>query len=261
VYEVRTRNTHATSENRMHSDDVAAAYGFRGALVPGVTVFSHMMQSLVAQHGAAWLARGIVDVAFVKPAYDGDLLTVQGKGDAVGGYALTCSNGAGVELARMIAQLRESPPTIDARAALAPAPPCEKQLVSWDLIEVGTPFPALAWTPTQADNLEWCADVRDELPIYREGGAPLLHPGFILRQANLVLRNRFTLPAWIHTGSHIRFNSSAHAGDAFEVRAIPEEKWRKSGHEFVRLYVSLLRGTQVVIEIIHTAIFQLRKVK
>ena len=33
LYEVRTHNTHASSENRMHSDDVAAAYGFKGALV------------------------------------------------------------------------------------------------------------------------------------------------------------------------------------------------------------------------------------
>ena len=260
VYAVRTRNTHATSENRMHSDDVAAAYGFKGALVPGVTVFSHMMQPLVAKHGAAWLARGIADVVFLKPAYDGDVLRIQGVRDGESGYALTCVNADGVELARMTAQLRESPPAIDARAAQAAAPPCEKQTVSWDLMEVGVPFPALAWTPTQAANLEWCADVRDELPLYREGAAPLLHPGLILRQANLVLRNRFTLPAWIHTGSRIRFNSAAHAGDAFEVRAIPEEKWRKSGHEFVRLYVCLLRGEQVVVEILHTAIFKPRKV-
>ena len=259
VYEVRTRNTHASSENRMHSDDVAAAYGFKGALVPGVTVFSHMMQPLVAQQGAAWLTRGSVDVTFLKPAYDGELLGVRCIRNADGAYALACSNDGGVELARMTAQLRVSPPAVDARAVLPPAPPREKQVVAWDLMEVGTAFPALAWTPTQADNLAWCADVRDELPIYREGAAPLLHPGFILRQANLVLRNRFTLPAWIHTASCLRFNSSAHAGDAFEVRAIPEEKWRKGGHEFVRLYVCLLRGEQVVIEILHTAIFTPRK--
>ena len=259
VYLVRTRNTHTTSENRMHSDDVAAAYGFRGALVPGVTVFSHMMQPLVAKHGAAWLARGIADVSFIKPAYDGDLLSVRGSRGDDGSYALACANEAGVELARMTAQLRESPPVIDERAATAPAPPCEKQLVSWELMEVGKPFPALAWNPTRADNLDWCEDVRDELPIYREGATPLLHPGFILRQANLVLRNRFTLPAWIHAASRIRFNTAVHAGEALEVRAIPEEKWRKNGHEFVRLYVCLLRGPQVVIEIMHTAIFQPRK--
>ena len=64
-------------------------------------------------------------------------------------------------------------------------------------------------------------DVRDELPLYRAGAAPVLHPGLVLRQANLVLRNRFTLPAWIHTGSRIAFHAAARAGEVFEVRAIP----------------------------------------
>src|SRR4051812_36982069 len=108
VYRVHTRNTHASSDNRMHSDDVAASYGFKGALVPGVTVFSHMTQPLVAKHGAAWLARGAADVIFLKPAYDGDLLTVQGERDVDGKYALSCANESGVELARMTAELRET---------------------------------------------------------------------------------------------------------------------------------------------------------
>ena len=259
VYRVRARNTHAESENRMHSDDVAAAYGFKGALVPGVALFAQMTYPLVARHGAAWLARGSADVIFVKPAYDGEQLAIQGMRDAQGSYALTCVNPDGVELARMTSQLRESPPVIDARASHVPAQPCEKQIATWDLMEIGVPFPPLEWRPQRADNLNWCSDVSDELPLYHEGATPLLHPGFILRQANLVLRNRFTLPAWIHTASRIQFNSAAHAGDELEVRAIPEEKWRKNGHEFVRLYVCVRRGEQVLTEITHTAIFQPRK--
>lgn len=141
VYHVRTRNTHASSENRMHSDDVAASYGFKGALVPGVTVFSHMTQPLVAKHGAAWLSRGNAEVIFLKPAYDGDLLSIQNDPGPDGSYALTCVNEEGIELARMTSQMRETAPVIDARSALAPAPPREKQLVSWDLMEVGVPFP------------------------------------------------------------------------------------------------------------------------
>jgi acyl dehydratase len=261
AYQVRTHNASAHSENRMHSDEVAAAYGFKGALVPGVTVFSHMTQPLVAQYGVEWLARGSADVSFAKPAYEGELLTVRtGKATGAHTHELTCVNEAGVELAQMSAQLPASPPAIDERAARAPAAAREKELVTWDLMEIGVPFPALAWSPTQADNLEWCADVRDELPLYREGDAPVLHPGFILRQANLVLRNRFLLPAWIHTASRIMFHAVARAGEAFEVRAIPEEKWLRKGHEFVRLYVCILRDANVVAEIVHTAIFQPRKV-
>jgi acyl dehydratase len=259
-YEVRTHNSHADSENRMHSDDVALAYGFKGALVPGVTVFSHMTQPLVAKHGADWLARGSAEVTFAKPAYEGELLTVRTTHAAgADAYEVTCVNEQGVEIARMSAQLRDSPPAVDVRASIEPAAPREKQLVTWDLMEVGTPFPALAWKPAQTDNLQWCADARDELPVYREGAAPVLHPGLILRQANLVLRNRFTLPAWIHTGSRIAFHAAARAGEAFEVRAIPEEKWLRKGHEFVRLYVCILRDGRVVAEILHTAIFRPRK--
>lgn len=261
LYEVRTHNPSVASENRMHSDDVAAAYGFKGALVPGVTVFSHMTQPLVARHGADWLARGSAEVEFAKPAYEGELLSI--KTVSAGGansYALTCVNEQGVELARMSAQLRDAPPVRDKRALLEPAAATgERPEVTWDLMEVGKPFPALAWKPTRADNLEWCADSRDELAIYRKGAAPLLHPGFVLRQANLVLRNRFTLPAWIHTGSRIAFHAAARASEAFEVRAIPEEKWQRKGHEFVRLYVCMLRDGSVVTEILHTAIFRPRK--
>jgi hypothetical protein len=261
VYRVRTHNASGSSENRMHSDDVAAQYGFKGALVPGVTVFSHMTQPLVAKYGADWLARGSADVTFAKPAYEGELLSVRTvRGDTADAYALTCVNEQGAELARMSAHLHHAPGAADARSALAPGTPSgEKPLVTWDLMEVGKPFPALAWNPTQADNLQWCADVRDELPLYRAGAAPLLHPGFVLRQANLVLRNRFILPAWIHTGSRIAFHAAARAGEAFEVRAIPEEKWLRKGHEFVRLYVCILRDGHVVTEILHTAIFRPRK--
>ena len=261
VYSVRTHNTHASSENRMHSDEVAAQYGFKGALVPGVTVFSHMTYPLVAKYGVDWLARGSADVTFAKPAYDGELLAIHCKpATTPESYAVTCLNEQGVELASMSAQLAEAPLTVDARAKIAPALPREKQLIGWDLMEIGVPFPALAWTPTPADNFAWCADVRDGLAIYREGPAPALHPGFILRQANLVLRHRFTLPAWIHTGSRISFHDVARAGETFEVRAIPEDKWQRRGHEFVRLYVCLMRDGRVVAQILHTAIFQLRKV-
>src|ERR1700693_2744325 len=91
VYEVRTHNASADSENRMHSDDVALAYGFKGALVAGVTVFSHMTQPLVAKHGTDWLARGSAEVVFAKPAYDGELLSVRTVHSAdPNSYELTC---------------------------------------------------------------------------------------------------------------------------------------------------------------------------
>lgn len=244
----------------MHSDEVARQFGFKGALVPGVTVFSHMTQPLVARFGDAWLARGTAEVSFSKPAYDGQLLTVRSEGETE--FKLTCVNEEGVELARMSATMPASAGTPDPRSEIAPAPPqTERPIVTWDLMEIGKPFPALTWMPTLADNLEWCRENRDELPIYREGTlreAPPLHPGFVLRQGNFVLRNRFLLPAWIHTASHITFYEPLRVGLAYEVRAIPEEKWNRTGHEFARLYVAIRCGGRTVAEIVHSMIFRPR---
>jgi hypothetical protein len=157
----------------------------------------------------------------------------------------------------MSSELRRTPQTPDPRSAIAPSPPItERPVATWELMEIGKPFPALAWRPTQAENLQWCEDVRDNLPIYRTGSAPLLHPGFVLRQANMILRNRFSLPAWIHTGSRIVFHEALRVGGDYEVRAIPEEKWNRKGHEFVRLYVSISNASRIVAEAIHNAIFR-----
>lgn len=247
----------------MHSDDVARSFGFKAALVPGVTVFAHMTHPLVERFGEAWLARGVADVSFAKPAYEGNMLSVETAEDGASDSAqlcVVCKNEEGAELARLTSAAPAGAVTSpDSLSTIQPAPPIEERpLVTWDLMEVGKPFPALTWRPTQADNLQWCADVRDDLSTYRGGDTSLLHPGFVLRQANMVLRNRFTLPAWIHTGSRIVFHHALRAGQSYEVRAIPEEKWNRKGHEFVRLYVAILGTSQVAAEVIHTAIFRPR---
>ena len=256
IYRVRTRNASSLSENRIHSDDVAKSFGFKGALVPGVTVFAHMTRSLVERYGEGWLARGLAEVRFAKPAYDGDSLTIS-TSDCAAGHEVVCVNEEGTELARMTASLQQSLTAPDPRAEIAPAAPsADRPRATWALMEIGRPFPALAWHPTREDNLQWCTDVSDDLPIYASGHAPVLHPGLVLRQANMVLRNRFTLPAWIHTGSQIVFRHALRAGHPYEVRAIPEEKWNRKGHELVRLYVAIVSAGHVMAEILHTAIFR-----
>jgi len=263
TYNVRAHNSSTASENRIHSDDVARRYGFQGGLVPGVTVFAYMTRPVVAHYGVEWLARGWAEVSFAKPAYEGEevavSLSVDGDGPGAG-HSLICTNGAGVELARMQAGIPAATGTPDSRASIAPAPPvAERPEATWNLMVVGEPFPALDWRPAAGDNLAWCEDVRDDLPLYRDGDAPFLHPGLVLRQANFVLRNRFLLPAWIHTASRITFHEALRAGRPYEVKAIPEEKWMRKGHEFVRLYVAIRAGDRVMAEVIHTAIYRPRR--
>ena len=41
-YSIQTYNDAEQSENRIHSDEMALRFGFKGALVAGVVVFGHM---------------------------------------------------------------------------------------------------------------------------------------------------------------------------------------------------------------------------
>lgn len=58
------------SDNRIHSDELARQYGFTGALVPGVTVSSYLVQPAVVAWGLHWLERGAVHATVKAPLYD-----------------------------------------------------------------------------------------------------------------------------------------------------------------------------------------------
>ena len=51
TYRVRARNTSAESENKIHDDTVAASYGYRGGLVPGIAVYAYMTVPIVERFG------------------------------------------------------------------------------------------------------------------------------------------------------------------------------------------------------------------
>jgi hypothetical protein len=70
------RNSATDSENRIHADDVAREYGFRGGLVPGVTVYGYLMKAV-----EGWLR--FAQVRLLKPVFDGDELEIYREGNQV----------------------------------------------------------------------------------------------------------------------------------------------------------------------------------
>src|SRR5437764_14536552 len=72
TYRVWARNSATESENRIHDDAIAARFGFRGGLVPGITVYGYMTVPVVDHFGREWLERGATQVKFIQPAYAGD---------------------------------------------------------------------------------------------------------------------------------------------------------------------------------------------
>src|SRR5262249_45051855 len=97
VYRVTARNTSIQSENRIHDDETARRYGFRGGLVPGVTVYAYLTHPLTSFFGRAWLERGTATVRFVKPIFEGDSVIVSGSVTGRDGAGVSMSLSARVE--------------------------------------------------------------------------------------------------------------------------------------------------------------------
>lgn len=254
-------NDAQTSENRIHSDDVALKYGFAGALVSGVNVFGYLSQPLVRAYGVDWLSRGILDVIFLKPAYQDDLLTIQTENVGGNAQARNHLTSAFNESGKQIAKLEswspaELPPINKLASAVGVQQGSERLEISWELININQPAPVYAWQPSEQDNMEKVVAQRDQTALYLSDSG-LIHPCTLLDACNKALMRMFILPAWIHTGSRVCLRKALRVGQVIEVHMTPIEKWERKGHQFIKLYIAMWTDGEVAVEVEHTAIFRL----
>ena len=69
-------NTAPDSANEIHGDDIAQRFGFKGGLVPGVTISAYLIQPAVSTWGMSFLERGHAHVKVGSPLYDGEQFEV-----------------------------------------------------------------------------------------------------------------------------------------------------------------------------------------
>ena len=166
-HRVEAFNTATESTNRMHDDTVAATYGFRGGLVPGVDVWAYLTRPCVDRWGDEFLERGAIEARFVLPVYDGETVLARLDDDGT----LTATGPDGTVRATGSACLADAPPVIDiACAALPdPVPPAEASLLT-----PGTVLGTLRFTYRADAGADYLIDVRDDAPLYdgRRGRPP-----------------------------------------------------------------------------------------
>jgi acyl dehydratase len=258
-YRVVAFNTAKASENKIHDDDIAARFGFKGGLVPGVEVYAYMTHLPVARWGRAWLDYGTAECRLLKPVYDGDIVTVSASETADGldleleSHGEQCATGHASLPAWPVA-----PPAVFAEAPLPPAPPAERPPATAASLPVGA---WLAIRPLRIgadDARQYLADIRESLPLYAEQG--LVHPGAILRIGNWALRDNVVLGPWMHVGSRIEHFAAVPVGDELTAKALVTGNWQHKGHEFVALDVLVYaNATTPVARIAHTAIYRPRQ--
>jgi len=236
-YEVRAVNTATDSENKIHDNRVAAQYGFRGGLVPGVVVYGYMAEPVLAHFGAVWLDRGAMQVRFQQPFYDGELVVVRGELDDAGALHLKAEREDGTLCATAIASIPNAQPD----PALYPNHPL--------------PDPDARPDPTP-DSIVPGALLGSFTKLL--DSADLISPARILELSNHILMRNFRLGPWIHVSSEMTNLSAPQIGDEISVRGRIHERFNRKGHELIVLDVGLLaNGGRPVQEVRHTAIYRL----
>src|SRR5438132_2247019 len=159
TYRVRARNTSAESENKIHDDTVAASYGFRGGLVPGIAVYAYMTVPIVERFGLDWLESGSMQAKFHRPFYDGEEVIVRAQADTTSDpikIAITAGREDGTVCATALATVKDrstwlGEPRLEEYPE-APLPPLEaRPVASRESLRPGTVLGTLTETMCLAD--------------------------------------------------------------------------------------------------------------
>jgi hypothetical protein len=254
------------SDNRIHSDALAKAYGFTGALVPGVTVSSYLLHPAVQAWDLPWLERGSAHVSIKSPLYDRMRFDVHVTPQADAYRAELLSDG------RLCAMAEVSLPD---RLLKAP------EMRGDTLIRADFKAPEVSRALMEAMRIDGCAAVRyrwsadHEMASYlrqqqqqsallrtdgAEGTGGFANMAFLLGCAN----RHFAAIAHINPWIHMETWSQNYQPVALGTELISEMKvtqlFEKKGHEFADCEFNLFRADDrtAVCSITQRAIYQLR---
>src|SRR5947209_6923899 len=257
-YRVEAFNASKESENKIHDDDVARRFGFRGGLVPGVDVYAYMTHLPVRRWGRAWLERGTAECRLLKPVYDGDTAIVTAAEGRAGLDLRIESHGELCVTGHASLPFEQVPPPPAFGEVPPPAPPADRPPADETSLAIGTRFAIHPFRVTDEYAEQYLLTVRETEPLYAR--EHLVHPGTILHIGNWALRHNVVLGPWMHVGSTVQHFAAARVGDELSARAVVTANYERKGHRFVELDVLVYAGQKTPIARLgHIAIYRPRQ--
>jgi acyl dehydratase len=248
-HSVKATNWATTSTNKIHDDDVARRYGFRGGLVPGVTVFAYMLNPIVASLGSAFPERGWADIRFNSPVYDGDMVCAS---VSEGRVSLSDSSGAVCATGTFGLDGRVGATDVPSAPSCVDRPPASEESLA-----PGTVLGSIEHGFHTAKAGTFLSGIGEDLPVYSELG--VAHPGWLLLDANDVLSANVVLGPWIHVGSRTRQLRPVTDGQHVSTRGRVADCYSRKGHSFVELDIVVVADDEPAMSIRHTAIWRVRE--
>lgn len=241
-------NQATESTNQIHSDEMAKAYGFKGGLVPGVTISSYLMHPAVAAWGMEWLTRGYAHVVVSKPLYDGHQFDVQISEATDRSYQALLVDQDGTQCAnafmRLTDELPEPPvmrgdPMLQRDAEI----PSVNRVVLQNMQSEGMHALPARWN-AEHNMATYLEDIASMPEIHRFDGQSLANGAFMLGLTNWVLAGNTYMNPWVHVQTDSQFFAAVEDGSDLIVECAVTDLFERKRHEFVDANVDVyLRDT------------------
>ncbi len=255
LWQVVAHNDAVDSGNPIHEDSVAQRYGFGGGLVPGVTTYGYLLHPVVAAFGIEFLTCGSSSVRLRRPIYAGQTLQVAARVSAVArdtiAFDLEVLNQVEEVCAVGSAHLPAVPspmPALPARAALSIA----RRPATPEALRAESVLGTLEVTQNAADAAAFVAAAGEDLGCYRD----ILHPAWLLRQANILVDRSVAVGAWVHTASEVIHLGVAKPGEPIVIRGEVVALSQRKGHDYADIDV-YIEAAAPLMRVRHTAIYRL----
>lgn len=248
--------------NPIHSTAVATEYGYRAALVGGVTVYGWCVPAIVQALGDRWLEYGWIDVRFRRPTYPGDQMTarVTPEGDA---WTLAMTNQDGDTCLAGTLGLGRAPFAGDLhlpeRRDAEPRPETLPRLTPVSA-PVGEDLRPMAAPYSHEDAVMYAAEKQADANPPWVGEGARIHPGWLAARMTPLIRHSYGYGPAIHARSQIQHLARALAGQTVTVAGHFVETYERKGHQYgVVDGVILAEDGRELAAIRHTTIYQVAR--
>ena len=274
-------NQSPDSKNEIHGDRIAKRYGFKGGLVPGVTLSAYLTQPAVEAWGSTWLNTGLSQVAVRSPVYDRENFSVEITDQNDHQYTADLINSTGKICATADVSLEQeaaiAPSKRGDRMAEAGYQPPQASKAWFEQLKVqgcyafryqwqkdhrmSRYFEEVERMPALLRFLDDGSDLKDKEPAEAQGQAQgFANMSFILGCANWIFDSNAGMNPWVH----LETRSKNYAAIAPETSVIVEmqvlDEFSKKGHQFCDVSVGIFdeQTSECLSDVFQRAIYRLR---
>ena len=263
----RAFNQVPDSVNKIHGDEIAKQYGFKGGLVPGATLSAYLVQPAIVAWGEEWLERGFAHVKVKSPVYHGEQFDIQ---------VVTENHTYAAQLYSQSKLCVEAEVSLNHTMPLAPQPrkcefiddnyqkpPATRQVMQ-EFLDNGCPAMRFKWNAEHemaiylAESTEMPALLQTDCHVANALGKANM--GFLLGCGNRHFAAVASMNPWVH----LETKSQNFRAVDLNTRLVCEmellELFNKKGHEFADCEFNLFEEEtgHCVCSIWQRAIYQLR---